>query len=91
MVPQLRHAGKDFRHARDRSELGKVTEGWRPALLQGILADGDLEWINLEWISVFIDHFAVVALDRADLEEIPVAGLTPPGGIASLVLWFVTQ
>ena len=36
MVPQLRHAGKDFRHARDRSELGKVSEGWRPSLLQGI-------------------------------------------------------
>ena len=36
-----------------------------------ILADGDLEWV-----SIFIDHFAVVALDRADLEEAPVAGLT---------------
>ena len=57
-------------------EIGKVAEGWRPALLQGILADGDLEWI-----SIFIDHFAVVTLDCPDLEEIPVAGLTPPGSI----------
>ena len=76
MVPQFGHAGKDFRHARQWAELWEVAERRGPTLFKGVLTDGDLEGI-----SIFIDHPAVVALDSSDLQQVPVAGQTPSGGI----------
>ena len=48
-------------------------EGRSPPLLPGILADGDLEQV-----SILVDDLAVVALDGADFEKVPLAGLTLP-------------
>ena len=63
-------------YMRRGTQLREVAEPWRPTLLKGVLANGDFEWV-----SIFIDHLAVVALDRPDLQQVPVAGQTPPGGV----------
>ena len=76
VVAQLWHRGKDFRHARCGSELWKVPEGGNPPRLQGILANGDLERIG-----VLADDLRAVALDSANLQQVPVVSLTRPGGI----------
>ena len=67
---------QDFRHARQWADFWEVAERRGPTLFKGVLTDGDLEGV-----SILVDHLAVVALDSSDLQQVPVAGQAPPGGI----------